>query len=85
MTTYMVYGELKLKDATVCVVVGFICTLVGQVMMQALVAKYHRHSYIAYSIALVVGISAAAMTVESIMAMSHGKNQHGAGLCPLAH
>lgn len=84
-TSYMVYGALNYQYAAVCVLVGFFCTVLGQVLMQAILAKYNRNSYIAYSIALVVGISAVAMSVESIISLSKGYNHRGAGLCSSAH
>ncbi len=77
----MVYGELNYQYAAVCVLVGFLCTVLGQVLMQAILGKYNRNSYIAYSIALVVGISAVAMSIQSIISLSQGYSHHGAGMC----
>jgi uncharacterized membrane protein YfcA len=84
-TSYVVYGELNFHYARVCVLVGFGSTIIGQLLMQALLAKYNRNSLIAYSIALVVGISALAMTVESVLAIAQGHSRQGAGMCTAVH
>ena len=81
-TSYLVYGELNYHYAVVCVVLGFLSTVVGQLLMDGLLAKYNRHSYIAYSVALVVGISTVAMTLESVLALAEGHSKKGAGMCP---
>lgn len=80
-TSFMVFGEMNYQYAAVCVVLGFVSTIVGQLLMQALLSKYNRNSYIAYSIALVVGVSAAAMTLESVLAIAQGYSHKGAGMC----
>ena len=84
-TSYMVYGEINYNYAVVCVAVGFVSTVVGQFLMGSLLARYNRHSYIAYSVALVVGISTLAMTVESVLAIAQGHSRQGAGMCSSAH
>ena len=80
-SSYMVFGQLNYQYAALCVVVGFLSTVLGQLLMQALLSKYNRNSYIAYSIALVVGASALAMTVESVLAISQGCSHKGGGMC----
>ena len=78
----MVYGQLNYLYAGVFGVVGFFSTVIGQVVMQAILTKYNRNSYIAYCIALVVGISAVCMTVESVIALVQGHTQRAGGMCP---
>ena len=80
-TSYMVYGEINYNYAVVCVAVGFVSTVVGQLLMDNLLAKFNRHSYIAYSVALVVGISALAMTAESVLAILQGHSRQRAATC----
>ena len=70
--SYMVFGLLNYDYAGACLLVGFVSTLVGQTIMSALLAKYKRHSYIAYSIGLVVAVSAVAMGIESILSIVKG-------------
>ena len=77
----MVYGELNYQYAAVCVVVGFFCTAMGQGLMHLIMAKHNRNSYIAYSVALVVGISAIAMTLESFLSLSQGYSHRSGGIC----
>ena len=84
-TSYIVHGELNYQYAVFCVGIGFVSTVVGQVLMDLLLAKYNRHSYTAYCIALVVGISAVFMTVESVQAIVQGHSRQGAGMCSSTH
>jgi uncharacterized membrane protein YfcA len=67
--SYMIFGFLVYDYAVFCLLVGFFSTLVGQTIMSILMQRYQRNSYIAYSIGGVVGISAVAMFIESILAM----------------
>jgi uncharacterized membrane protein YfcA len=64
--SYMVFGLLIYDNAAACLLIGFFATLAGQTTMTALFQRHNRNSYIAYSIGLVVALSAAAMTIESI-------------------
>lgn len=81
-TSYIVHGQLNHEYAAMCVAVGFSATLLGQFLMHALMAKKGRNSYIAYSVALVIGISGIAMTLEAALSLKHGHHQRGAaGLC----
>jgi uncharacterized membrane protein YfcA len=82
-TSFMVYGQLNYLYAGIFGLVGFIATVIGQLMMQALLAKYNRNSYIAYCIAIVVGISAVCMTFESVISLIQGHTQRASGMCPI--
>ena len=79
-TSFIAYGDLDYDYGAVFLVIGFISTFVGQLVMQALMKKYKRTSYIAYSVALVVGASALAMTWSSIVTITSG-NSTGGGMC----
>ena len=78
----MVYGQMNYLYAIVFGLVGFGSTVIGQLVMQAILTKYNRNSYIAYCISLVVGISAVAKTDESIISLVHGNSQRAGGMCP---
>jgi uncharacterized membrane protein YfcA len=80
-TSFMVYGELDYDYGAAFLVVGFLSTLVGQLLMHALMKKYNRNSYIAYSVALVVGASVLAMTWSSILTIVSGNGRKGGGMC----
>jgi uncharacterized membrane protein YfcA len=67
--SYMIFGRLLSEYAAICLITGFLATLMGQTLMSLLMKKYNRNSYIAYAIGIVVGLSAIAMTVEAILAM----------------
>jgi len=67
--SYSVFGLLIYDYALLCFLVGFCSTLLGQLAMSELMKKYNRNSYIAYSIGIVVGLSAVCMSVESIFAI----------------
>jgi len=79
-TSFIAYGELDYDYGVVFLVIGFLSTIVGQLVMQALMKKYNRNSYIAYSVALVVSASALAMTWSSIVTIVSG-NSTGGGMC----
>ena len=79
-TSFIAYGELDYDYGAVFLVIGFLSTIVGQLVMQALMKKYNRNSYIAYSVALVVSASALAMTWSSIVTIVSG-NSTGGGMC----
>ena len=79
-TSFIAYGELDYDYGVVFLLIGFLSTFVGQLVMQALMKKYKRTSYIAYSVALVVGASALAMTWSSIVTIVSGSSE-GSGMC----
>jgi hypothetical protein len=63
------FGLLLYDYAVACLVIGFVSTLLGQTAMALIMRRYQRHSYIAFSIGIVVAVSAVCMAVESITAM----------------
>jgi uncharacterized membrane protein YfcA len=65
--SYMVFDLLIYSYASGCLVVGLIATFVGQAFMSYLLRRYKRNSMIAFAIGIVVGVSAIAMTVESVI------------------
>ena len=65
----MIFGLLIHDYASFCLIVGFFSTLVGQTVMTALMQRYQRNSYIAYSIGGVVALSAFAMGIASVLAL----------------
>lgn len=68
--SYAVFGNLVYDYAVACAALGFTATLAGQTVMTVLMERYHqRHSYIAYSIGIVVALSAVCMTMESVLAI----------------
>ena len=87
-TSFMVYGQLNYLYAGIFGLVGFVATAIGQLLMQAILAKYNRNSYIAYCIAyciaLVVAISAICVTFESIISLVQGHTQRSGGMCPIS-
>lgn len=71
--SFMIFGLLVYDYAWFCLLVGFFSTLVGQTVMTILMQRYQRNSYIAYSIGFVVGLSAIAMSIESVLAIVKGQ------------
>jgi hypothetical protein len=67
--SYAIRGMLPVDYAIFCFMVGSIVTYTGQAILLVLMGKNQRHSYIAYSLGLVVLISAHAMSAESIVAL----------------
>jgi hypothetical protein len=67
--SYMAHGMLVPDYAVFCLFVGFASTVAGQKGMSMLLKRYKRHSYIAFSIGIVVALSAVAMAIESVVAI----------------
>mmetsp|Transcript_3212 Transcript_3212/g.4700 ORF Transcript_3212/g.4700 Transcript_3212/m.4700 type:complete len:425 (+) Transcript_3212:1007-2281(+) len=80
-TSFVVFGLLVPDYAFVCVIVGFLATLVGQIGLGILMKKYQRNSYIAFSIGGVVLLSAFLMTIQSLVSMTESKHHHTGGIC----
>lgn len=81
-TSFIVFGLLDMEYAGVCLVLGFVATLVGQWGLFYLMQKYQRNSYIAFSIGGIVLLSAFLMTIQSLLSMADsGGPRPPAGLC----
>jgi uncharacterized membrane protein YfcA len=67
--SFATYGMLLVDYAVFCFFMGLIITYAGQSILTILMGKNQRPSYIAYCLALIVVLSAVAMTAESIVAL----------------
>lgn len=83
-TSFVAFGMLVWDYGLVCLVIGFLATFLGQVVMNSLIQRTGKSSYIAFCIAGVVIVSAITMTAEWIYALSttggHDDERH-AGFC----
>jgi uncharacterized membrane protein YfcA len=69
---FMVFGLLVVDYSVACFLVGFAATVAGQTIMTVLMRQCgQRHSYVAFSIGIVVAISAVCMTAESVIALNN--------------
>lgn len=80
-TSFVVFGLLVPDYAIVCLVIGFVATYVGQILLFWLMSKYQRNSYIAFSIGGVVLLSAFLMTIQSMVSLAEGAHHHSGGIC----
>jgi uncharacterized membrane protein YfcA len=81
-TAFAVFGLLVPKYAALCAMIGFFATILGQTIMNYLLRKFQRNSYIAFSIGGVVALSALCMTVESVVRIREGGPSHApCGIC----
>jgi len=80
-TSFVVFGLLLPDYAPVCLVVGFVATLAGQLGLSYLMRKAQRNSYIAFSIGGVVLLSAFLMTIQSLLSLASGEKHHAGGIC----
>ena len=73
--------------AVICFIVGILATLVGQIGLFYLMAKFQRNSYIAFSIGGVVLLSAFLMTIQSMVSIAERTpGDHGSGgICGKDH
>jgi hypothetical protein len=65
----MTFGLLVPDYAVFCLTVGLVPTILGQTGTMLLLRRYQRNSYIAFSIGIVVSVSAVAMSLDSIIAL----------------
>ena len=80
-SSFVVFGLLIPDYAIVCLVIGFVATYFGQVVLNHLMNYYQRNSYIAFSIGSVVLLSAVLMTIQSAMSMIEGHSGLSGGIC----
>lgn len=71
--SYSIHGFVQYDYASACFAIGFVSALFGQSIMSFLMKRYNRPSYIAYSIGIVVAVSAFCMTVESVLSILSGQ------------
>jgi ABC-type bacteriocin/lantibiotic exporter with double-glycine peptidase domain len=74
---------MLVKDyAIVCMILGLVSTAFGQKVMSRMVKKTKRNSYIAFSIGVVVLLSALLMTLQSVLHMMSDKvDEEFSGIC----
>lgn len=75
--SYVIFGYLMYDYAVACFLLGLVATLFGQTVMTLIMQRYRRHSYIAYSIGLVILVSAIAMTCEAVLAILGERTYRG--------
>jgi Sulfite exporter TauE/SafE len=80
-TSFLVFGLLVMDYAAICLVIGFLATLAGQIGLSYLMKRAQRNSYIAFSIGGVVLLSAILMTFQSLLSMAAGEKHHAGGIC----
>jgi len=82
-TTYAIHGILIHDYAIACTVLGVMSTAVGQLVMSNLLKNTNRNSYIAFSIGIVILISALLMTLQTVLhdLMSDNMNKTSSGIC----
>ena len=81
-TTFYVYGMFVKDYAIVCMILGLLSTAFGQQVMSRMIKKTKRNSYIAFSIGVVVLLSALLMTLQSVLhMMSDEVDEEFSGIC----
>lgn len=80
-TSFIVFGLLVEDYAPVCLGIGFVATLAGQLGLSYLMRRSQRNSYIAFSIGFVVLLSAFLMTIQSLLSIAEGEQHHSGGIC----
>ena len=80
-SSFMVFGLLIPDYGMVCVVVGFVATYIGQILLGKLMAKFQRNSYIAFSIGGIVLLSVILMTAQSVVSIMEGHHSKTEGVC----
>lgn len=80
-TSFVVFGLLIWDYSFICLFIGFVATIVGQIGLSYLIKRAQRNSYIAFSIGGVVLLSALLMTIQSLVSMAEHKHHHSGGIC----
>jgi uncharacterized membrane protein YfcA len=80
-STFSVYGLMIPDYAIACSILGFVATYLGQTFMSRMIANSNRNSYIAFSIGLVVLLSAILMTLEFVLQLASGETEEVGGIC----
>jgi uncharacterized membrane protein YfcA len=80
-TSFVVFGLLIWDYAFICLFIGFVATIAGQLGLSYLMKRAQRNSYIAFSIGGVVLLSALLMTIQSLVSMAENKHHHSGGIC----
>jgi uncharacterized membrane protein YfcA len=75
-TSYVVFGLLVPDYAVLCLAVGFFSTFAGQMCFEHVMKKSQRNSYVAFSIGVVVLLSAVLMTIQSLLSIAAGQQHH---------
>lgn len=73
--SYLLFNSLNMDYALVLFPLGFICTLIGQIVLNAIVKYYQRSSFVILVITIVIALSTIAMGFESsgsILDLIHG-------------
>ncbi|KAG6614860.1 uncharacterized protein IUM83_04125 [Phytophthora cinnamomi] len=66
---YAVMGEMDMHLAQILLPVGFLMTYIGQLCLLKVVRRFQCPSLIIFSMAVIVLISAVAMSIESVRAL----------------
>lgn len=72
MASFAVFGLLVRDYAILCLIIGFVATLMGQTIMSLIFQRCQRNSYIAFCIGTVVLLSAICITLESVISLLRG-------------
>ena len=75
-TSFAVFGLLLKDYAIVCLIVGFISTYVGHTTVKHYMKKTKRNSYVAFSIGLVILVSALLLCIQIIVTLYRDAKSH---------
>lgn len=80
-SSFVAFGLLIMDYGLICLLIGFIATYYGQLVLYYFMNKYQRNSYIAFSIGGVVLLSAFLMTIQSMLSLAErgGSGHRGGG------
>ncbi|GLD95146.1 hypothetical protein PINS_up003771 [Pythium insidiosum] len=71
--SYILLGALNFRLAVIMLPMGFISTFLGNVVLERVIKRFNCPSLIIWSMAIIIVISAGAMTVESFRTLSRGE------------
>eukprot|EP00658_Telonema_sp_P-2_P028095 TRINITY_DN21599_c0_g2_i1.p1 TRINITY_DN21599_c0_g2~~TRINITY_DN21599_c0_g2_i1.p1 ORF type:complete len:170 (+),score=56.37 TRINITY_DN21599_c0_g2_i1:74-583(+) len=79
--SFIVFGMLRQDYAVPLFIMGFVCTLGGQIAVDWVVKRYNNSAYIVFSIASVITLSTFLMGYEGFLAAGTEASRHAHGIC----
>jgi len=80
-TSFLVFGLITYDYGVLLSIMGVIATGIGQLIINYLIEKSKRHSYVTLSIGGVVALSTLLMGLQSIIAMMKNEGSSGGSIC----
>ena len=79
--SFVAFDMLKVDYAILLFILGLVCTIFGQVVLNRIISKSGRRSLIALSMGTITGASAVLMSIQSVGSLLNGDGLKSSGIC----